>query len=187
MTTLFSMECMIKIFVFGLVINGKSSYLQSFGNLMDFFIVGLSIVSLTPLSVNLQIFKILRMVRVLRPLRMISRNEGLKIVVESLINAIPGIVNVMVITSMLFLLFGILGTNYFKGTFYACSRDTEPQLSMLSTQPDITTMADCINVGGYWKNKDTNFDNVFNSMLILFEMSTTEGWIDVMWNGVDAV
>jgi hypothetical protein len=66
-------------------------------------------------DVDLKFIKALRMLRVLRPLRMISRNEGLKIAVQSLINAIPGILNVLVISGLFFMLFGILGTNYFKG------------------------------------------------------------------------
>jgi hypothetical protein len=32
-----------------------------------------------------------------------------------------------------------------------------------------------------------NFDNVVNSLLTLFEISTTEGWVDVMYAGADAV
>jgi len=31
-----------------------------------------------------------------------------------------------------------------------------------------------------------NFDDSINSMFLLFEMTTTEGWIDVMHRGVDA-
>ena len=37
-----------------------------------------------------------------------------------------------------------------------------------------------------WKSQDMNFDNVFNAMQTMFEMSTTEGWTAVMYMGVDA-
>ena len=67
------------------------------------------------------------MLRVLRPLRMISRNEGLKVAVQSLINSIPGIVNVMVISMLFLMLFGILGTNLYKGTYYYCNMDKVPK------------------------------------------------------------
>jgi hypothetical protein len=30
---------------------------------------------------------------------------------------------------------------------------------------------------------DANFDNIFHGMLTLFEMSTTEGWVDIMYLG----
>jgi hypothetical protein len=48
---------------------------------MDFLIVTFSIISMSFSGVKLGIFKVLRMLRVLRPLRMISRNPGLRIAV----------------------------------------------------------------------------------------------------------
>ncbi len=46
-------------------------------------------------------------------------------------------------------------------------------------------MWDCFDYGGIWVNQDSNFDNVLLSMLSLFNIITTEGWIAIMWNGVD--
>jgi hypothetical protein len=43
-----------------------------------------------------------------------------------------------------------------------------------------------VDNGGDWVNSDSNFDNSITSMLTLFKMCTTEGWIDIMWSGVDA-
>lgn len=54
---------------------------------------------------------------------MISRNEGLKIAVISLINAVPSIINALVIALLFFILFAIFGTTYFKGKFYYCMTD----------------------------------------------------------------
>jgi hypothetical protein len=51
---------------------------------------------------------------------MISRNEGLKIAVISLINAIPQIINALVIAMLFFVLFAIFATTYFKGRFFSC-------------------------------------------------------------------
>ena len=48
-------------------------------------------------------------------------------------------------------------------------------------------MWDCYNYGGEWVQPDLNFDNTLNSLLTLVTIQTTEGWIDVMWNSVDAV
>ena len=36
-------------------------------------------------------------------------------------------------------------------------------------------------------NSENNFDNIFNSAAVLFQIITTEGWLDVMYLGVDAV
>lgn len=83
---------------------------------------------------------------------------------------------------MFFLLFGILGTNFFKGAFYSCVPYSEDE-----DLGPIKTKFDCSNTGGVWVNSQTNFDNVLNSMVALFMMTTTEGWINIMWMGVDAV
>ncbi len=48
-------------------------------------------------------------------------------------------------------------------------------------------MYDCINYGGEWVEPDLNFDTTFTSMLTLVTIQTTEGWIDVLWDSVDAV
>ena len=114
---------------------------------------------------------------------MISRNEGLKIAVLSLINAGPGIINVMVISVMFFLLFGILGVTYFKGEFFHCLFDNVPE----NLQSEVSTAFVCLNLGGEWMNSDSSFDSIQESMITLFEMSSTEGWIEVMWEGVDSV
>ena len=140
-------------------------------------------VSLFASGVDLSFIKALRILRVLRPLRVISRNEGLKVAVQCLFNAIPGIVNVLVIEMLFFMLFGIFGTNYFKGTFFYC--DTSKVPTKLAS--NISDKWNCIDYGGVWINQDANFDSVFQSMVTLFEMSTTEGWVGTMWNGVDSV
>ena len=139
-------------------------------------------ISLFATGVDLKFIKALRMLRVARPLRMISRNEGLKVAVQSLINAIPGIVNVLVICVLFFMLFGIFGTNYFKGKIFYCVTENVDSAYL----EQVTGKYSCLNMGGEWINRDANFDNVGSSMMTLFIMSTTEGWIPIMWNGVDS-
>ena len=43
-----------------------------------------------------------------------------------------------------------------------------------------------MDYGGDWQNEDQNFDNIGQSLITLFNVMTTEGWIGVMWNAVDA-
>lgn len=81
MTILFTWELVIKVIVYGFLFNGENSYMRNNWNIMDFVIVTFSLVSLIFSDVDLEIFKLLRMLRVLRPLRMISRNPGLRIAI----------------------------------------------------------------------------------------------------------
>ena len=122
-TAIFCMEAVLKIVVSGFIINGQDSYLRVSWNIMDFIIVIFSIISILLSDLNIQFIKVIRMLRVLRPLRMISRNEGLKLAVLSLINAVPSIINALVISLLFYILFGIFATNFFKGTFFYCVKD----------------------------------------------------------------
>lgn len=97
--------------------NGKWSYLRRPWYVLDFVIVLISIVSQTPLSNDFKVIKVLRI------LRIISRNEGLKIAVRALYHALPNILNVTVIMLIFFLIFGVIGVSQFKGKFYFCSED----------------------------------------------------------------
>ena len=73
-TAVFSFEAFVKIAVFGLLINGKTSYLREPWNILDFLVVLISLFSYLPLGFNMQFYKSMRLLRILRPLRMIQRN-----------------------------------------------------------------------------------------------------------------
>ena len=122
------------------------------------------------------------MLRVLRPLRVLKRNFGLKIQVVSLLNSIPGILNLLAITLLLLMIFGIQGVNFFAGKMYYCNMENMPK----SVWPKVKSKWDCYDFGGEWLRYESNFDNVGNAMLTMFTMMTTEGWINVMWLAVDA-
>lgn len=118
-TIIFSIEVIIKIIVYGFLINGKDSYMQNAWNIIDLIVVLLSIFSFG-VSKKLKASKILRMLKVLRPLRVISRNKGLKIGIQALFMAVPNIINVIIVSLLFYVIFAILCVNYFKGTFFKC-------------------------------------------------------------------
>lgn len=51
---------------------------------------------------------------------MINRAPGLKIVLNALFAAIPDVLNVAAVCFMFFIIFAILGVNYFKGILMSC-------------------------------------------------------------------
>lgn len=119
-TFIFTLELLGKALTFGFIFNGKTSYMHSGWNNLDLFTVAISWISIGLSSLDLNAIKVLRVLRVLRPLKMISRNESLKIQIHSLLLSIPGIINVAILSGIFLLLFGIFFTNFFKGTFYHC-------------------------------------------------------------------
>lgn len=107
----FIAEALAKIIVLGFV-KGKNSYLKDYWNILDFTIVSFSVLnwildSFSDISVSF--LRGFRALRALRPLRMVSKNEGMKIVVNSLLTSIPNLFNVMLISLLFYLVFGILG------------------------------------------------------------------------------
>ena len=88
---------------FGFLLNGPGSYLRDNWNILDFVIVVVSILMLIgdvagdALPFDVKVFRVLRVARVFRPLRMMTRYPGLKLVLNSLICAIPGAFNVMIV------------------------------------------------------------------------------------------
>ena len=70
MTSIFCLEALMKIISLGFLFNGSKSYLFDSWNILDFMIVTFSVVSLA-VDTNLSFIKVLRVARILRPLRLI--------------------------------------------------------------------------------------------------------------------
>lgn len=80
---------------------------------------------------NLKVLRSLRTLRALRPLRAISRWQGMRIVVNALMYAIPSIFNVLLVCLVFWLIFSIMGVQFFGGKFFKCL-DEEGELLELS-------------------------------------------------------
>jgi hypothetical protein len=127
----------------------------------------------------------LRLVRVLRPLRVIGRSEGLKLATQTLLMAIPNIMNVLLVSLIFYLIFGIFCVNFLKGKFYSCYTDHFEEYDIDIDVTTIITKFDCLNSGGEWINPEMNFDNALNAMQLLYSM-TAVSWNTRMFNAVDA-
>ena len=152
LTTLFTLECTINIILLGFVCNGSPSYARDPWNIMDLIIVFFSLFTIilasTGGAVDLSILKVFRMLRVLRPLRFLKRNLGLKIQVISLMNSIPGVANLLMISTLILLIFGIQAVGLLKGRLYYCDTVDVPDY----VHEAILTKWDCYDYGGEWIN-----------------------------------
>jgi hypothetical protein len=122
------------------------------------------------------------MFRIIRALRLISRNEGLKVGLQALIKAIPNVFKIVSIMVLFFLMFGIVAVSFFKGTFYYCDYlIIQPPLSQFSLTFTVNNKWDCLNAGALWMNKSYNFDNIINAIVSLFVMCNVSSWQDFMY------
>ena len=75
-----------------------------------------------------------RSVRALRPLRALRRVPGMPVLVSSILQSLPALGNVAGLSAFLFLVFGIVGMNLFKGVLhYRCA---DPGVYDLPNLPD---------------------------------------------------
>ncbi|GGC63201.1 ion transporter [Hoyosella rhizosphaerae] len=101
----FVAEILIKLVAFG------PRFFKSGWNIFDFLIVGISLVPTSgPLA-------ILRTLRILRVLRLLSTVKRLRMLVESLMQALPGIGWTAALLLMMFYIFGVMGTELFGQRF----------------------------------------------------------------------
>ena len=118
MTGAFTLECVTKIIAFGFIMT-QTAYIRDPWNILDFTIVISAVAGfLMPPGVNISAVKSLRILRILRPLKIISKNKSLKIALTSLVNSIPKIANLQVIVFFFMFLLAILQTTLLSGKFY---------------------------------------------------------------------
>ena len=125
--------------------------------------------------------KAIRTLRALRPLRALSRFEGIKVVVDSLISAIPAIFNVLLVCLVFWLIFSIMGVQLFSGRFYKCVYGNQTRIPYKI----VSNKSECLMKNYTWINSRINFDNVLNSYLALFQVATFKGWTDIMADASD--
>lgn len=110
-TVIFTLESLLKIIAFGFVMSPKT-YLRDGWNQLDFIVVLAAWFSKLPELIN---FKILRSLRLLRPLKSLSKLEQLRILVNSILKSLPGLVGVGAILAFFMSLFALGGMQFFEG------------------------------------------------------------------------
>ncbi|XP_026539051.1 voltage-dependent T-type calcium channel subunit alpha-1H [Notechis scutatus] len=182
-TAIFVAEMMVKVVALGFF-SGEHTYLQSSWNVLDGILVFVSIIDIIVSMASaggakiLGVLRVLRLLRTLRPLRVISRAPGLKLVVETLISSLRPIGNIVLICCAFFIIFGILGVQLFKGKFYHCEG---------ADIRNISTKTDCRKAHYKWVRRKYNFDNLGQALMSLFVLSSKDGWVNIMYDGLDAV
>lgn len=67
----------------------------------------------------------------------------------------------------------------FKGSFYYCEG---PAIIGVKTKTDCED-----DPRNEWLNQKYNFDNLIQALMALFVLSSKDGWVNIMYTGLDAV
>ena len=194
---IFSLEMIAKIITLGLVLKTRFAYLRNSWNVLDGTIViaGLIPYMLPGDSNDITWVRGFRVLRALRPLRVIKRVPELRMVVNSMFRSVPTIVNVLILLLMFWLVFGILGLQLFGGKFYSCSdgdMGSAQECAGTYLQQCTDPLGDCpvdfmmITERKWTSPRGWGFDNMAQAMVTLFEVSTLEMWLDIMYWAIDS-
>ena len=105
---IFVIEAFLKIVAQGFIMH-RNAYLRDAWNWIDFIVVIVGVVELTPLMNNVSL-KSLRTLRVIRPLRNISGNVYMRKLIQAMIDTIPSLFSALALMGFVFVNFAIFGT-----------------------------------------------------------------------------
>ncbi|KAI9485974.1 MAG: Ion transport protein-domain-containing protein [Benjaminiella poitrasii] len=185
-TVIFTFEFVVKVIADGLLFT-PNAYLLNGWNVLDLFVLITlymsnfgSFAAATGLERGFRAFKALRALRLINLLGPAKETFS-----AILVTGLPQILDAAVLGLCLIVPFALYGQNVFMGLFYYCNDDDGNKTqcvfeNLLGTQepmPDDTS----IYMPRIWTNPYVySFDSFWKSLLILFEIASGEGWIDVM-------
>jgi hypothetical protein len=124
---IFTFELMVKILAYGFLLH-PGAYLRDAWCQLDFVVVSLAWMPI--LFPSMGNYSVIRSVRALRPLRALKRVPGMPQMIAALMSAFPKLANVLALCAFIFLVFGIVGMELFKGALrsrcYALSPPPPP-------------------------------------------------------------
>lgn len=102
--------------------------------------------------------------------------------VNALMYAIPSIFNVLLVCLVFWLIFSIMGVQFFGGKFFKCLDENGEVLNISI----VNDRWQCLAYNYSWVNSKITFDHVGMGYLALFQVATFEGWMEVMADSVDS-
>ena len=85
---------------------------------------------------------------------------------NSLFAVIPEIFNVCLVCIVFWLIFSVMGVQFFGGRFYKCVDENGEKLAASI----VTDKTKCLSMNYKWRNSKINFDNSFAGFIALFQV-----------------
>lgn len=171
--TLYFIEILMKIMVYGFIFNGPQSYMMDIWNTIDMLMFTLTLLGTVDAKFHFSEYDF-KWCRALRVFKIIQYTPGLKLAMYNLFLSVPDIISLLTFFFMNLFFFGVIATKYLKNTLNYCSGLNDVQLKYAFTKWD------CFDYGGDWLPNDFAFDNIYHSLSTLMQISTTEGWMEIM-------
>jgi len=121
-----------------------------------------------------------RALRALRPLRILSRAKGLKLVLATLARAVGPVLNTVAIALTVFFVAGIMSVQILGGRMMYCS------------DIHVHSQFDCVGVDNHtgqerlWLPRQLQYSWIGSAMLSMFVLASQDNWEMHMYAGIDA-
>jgi len=180
-------EFLIKIIADGFVFT-PNAYLRSIWNVLDFAImIGILVNVVTGLIFVGGLSRFTRSLKALRVLRLITLVDGMRNAFQSLIlSGVSRILDAAVLAILYMIPYAVWGLNIFLGKMQLCNDASAAGIANCTGEYTNTVLGNSfgILVPRIWDNPSPSttfsFDTFRSSLLIIFEIASSEGWIDVM-------
>ena len=176
----YTAEMLIKVIPMGFVVS-RSAYLRDNWNKMDCLVVLAGWIELLSNGNSINV-SALRALRLLRPLRSITRIYGMKIILLSLIRSVQDLLSSLALLLFFYLITSIAALQLFMGVLkYRCMNVESGYMEDVTCGNRLCGSGQvCVKGLDNTNYGKTNFDNVLMAMLTIFQSVTLEGWTDVM-------
>ncbi|XP_051032495.1 two pore channel protein 1 [Phodopus roborovskii] len=170
--TIYGVELFMK--VAGL---GPVEYLSSGWNLFDFSVTAFAFLGLLALTLNMEPFYFIVVLRPLQLLRLFKLKKRYRNVLDTMFELLPRMASLGLTLLIFYYSFAIVGMEFFNGRLYrnCCNSSTvaDAYRFINHTVGNKTKIED----GYYYLN---NFDNILNSFVTLFELTVVNNWYIIM-------
>ncbi|TVY46139.1 Calcium-channel protein [Lachnellula subtilissima] len=185
-TIIFTVEALIKIVADGFFWTPNAYFRSTWGLIDGVVLITFWVSVITSLTNDGAVSRAVGAVKALRALRLLNVSDSARDTFHSLI-IVGGwkVISAGFVSISLLIPFAIYGLNLFNGKMQACN-DSDAALNILS---DCFGEWNATPASNSWpllaprvvSNSYFDFDDFGGSLLILFQIVSQEGWVDVMW------
>ena len=155
----------------------KKAYLKDGWNIMDTVVLTFALIEYSKVLEGMGIVKIIRMGRALKPLRLMKRNQSMRLVIDALLTTLLPLTYVILFLLFTLIVFGLVAIGMFGGKLFSCSNPSvafpEGKLECSGTWISQSGNLNGVMFPSVWANPyHFNFDDPIASFTSLFMVST---------------
>ena len=177
----FTVEFLAKAFAHGFYTPlsvDNMAYLQSAQNRIDLFVLVMALAETTGAGafIGSSTTKVIRLMKVMRPVRLLLRSDGLRKIIEALIASLKPMFYATLFLLIMCAMFSVTGMAFFRNKFHSC---TDSNLDGLKGEGRAECTGSYISGRGYYEARvwsappwGSHFDSLASSVIVLFRVLT---------------